>query len=217
MISLTKTADGSSTFYNDEIGEHYHSVHGALQESQHVFIQQGLSHFHQQHPNIESVNIFEVGFGTGLNFLLSVEYCTKHKIHLYYTGIEAYPLSKAQIQSTNYQELVNPEMFESFVMHYPETIEAETDYSFSKKMQELDLEGTFDIVYFDAFAPLHQAEMWEESILQKCADAINPNGIFVTYSITGRVKRFFSGLSFLVEKPPGANHKREMFRAIKHV
>src|ERR1700755_2086643 len=98
---FVKTADGSNTIYNPEVGEHYHSTNGALQESRHVFVNAGLQYF-LNHKNVESVSILEVGFGTGLNFLLTADFCADKSINLDYMGIEAYPLSAAMVSETGY-------------------------------------------------------------------------------------------------------------------
>ena len=106
MLELTATADGSFTIYNSTVGENYHSKHGALQESKHVFLESGLIHFLSSSPNIKAVSVLEVGFGTGLNFLLSADYCSSRGIKLNYTGIEAFPLPENLLSQTGYSNYV---------------------------------------------------------------------------------------------------------------
>src|ERR1700712_4965553 len=112
-LKITLTADGSNTIYNPEVGENYHSRHGALQESQHVFLNAGLKYFREQYPNKE-VSVLEVGFGTGLNFLLTADFCTQQNINLNYTGIEAFPLSDELLASTKYDQYITSQLWSDF-------------------------------------------------------------------------------------------------------
>ena len=107
MNKITLTADGSNTLYNETIGEHYHSKHGALQESKHVFIEAGLKHAINCFADQE-INILEVGFGTGLNFLLSAACCAEQQIPLRYTALEAFPLTIEELESTGYDNYLSP-------------------------------------------------------------------------------------------------------------
>jgi len=115
VLKIVKTTDGSNTIYNPQVGEHYHSTHGALQESRHVFINAGLLYFLAQVQEAPEISILEVGFGTGLNFLLSAEVCTDRKIDLDYTGIEAYPLSPEMIGETGYGQYVPDAIWNNFI------------------------------------------------------------------------------------------------------
>jgi tRNA U34 5-methylaminomethyl-2-thiouridine-forming methyltransferase MnmC len=121
MLEIIQTADGSNTIYNSLVGENYHSRHGALQESQHVFVNSGLIYFLGKNP-VDTISILEVGFGTGLNFLLSADECTGRKIHLEYTGIEAYPLSAEIIKQTGYDQYASAELWRQFVNNYEELL-----------------------------------------------------------------------------------------------
>lgn len=220
-LSFVQTADGSKTVYNPSVGENYHSINGALQESLHVFVKGGLAYFIQQSTE-RNIKILEVGFGTGLNFLLSADYAEQHQINLQYTGIEAYPLPSEIIENTGYQEyLENKNTWDSFINKYNESFTNSQDITSTCSLRihaqpilEFETEGQFDIIYFDAFARNYQPEMWSlETITQACK-FLKDKGIFVTYSVTGELKRALRSLGFDIQRPEGAAGKREMMRAI---
>jgi tRNA U34 5-methylaminomethyl-2-thiouridine-forming methyltransferase MnmC len=220
-LHFVVTADGSKTIFNPAVGENYHSKHGALQESKHVFVKSGL-HFFLENNNQTEVSVLEVGFGTGLNFLLSAEYCLENKVSLHYTGIEAFPLSSEMIGSTEYGNYVSEPLYSSFIQKYQQSLKAEVminDYCklqiVNCKLEEFIGTKQFDVLYFDAFAAIHQPEMWTTEALEHCCDYLKPGGVFVTYAITGNLKRSMKSLGFDIEKAPGAPGKREMLRAIK--
>jgi len=224
MLEIVKTADGSNTIFNAEVGEHYHSTHGALQESRHVFIQSGLAYFLENNPSANSVSILEVGFGTGLNFLLSADYCTDSKISLDYVGIEAYPLSPGMIRTTGYDQYLSAETWKMFNEKYGQALHSTTEFNPHCKLQIancklLDFRSNrqFDLIYFDAFASARQPEMWEEAAIGHTIQFLKSGGVFVTYAITGNLKRALKVLGCRVEKAPGAAGKREMLRAVKIV
>lgn len=220
QLEFVLTADGSKTIYNPLVGENYHSRHGALQESRHVFLNSGLGYFLDASPT-NRVSILEIGLGTGLNFLLTVDFCTTQKIYLDYTGIEAYPLSQEMISQTGYQEYVSPAVWESFIKHYPASINATAAINEYCQLQIANCKLTdfqsgqrYDVIYFDAFAAAHQPEMWNEEAITHTTGFLKPGGVFVTYAITGHLKRLLKSLGFAVQKAPGAPGKREMLRAI---
>ncbi|MDB5134894.1 MAG: mnmC [Mucilaginibacter sp.] len=238
MLELVTTADGSKTIYNSEVGENYHSRHGALQESRHVFLNAGLKYFLDQikisptggnSPGVQTgleragvVSILEVGFGTGLNFLLSADYCTDQQTGLQYTGIEAYPLSNELISQTGYGEYISAPVWDSFLKHYPESlikpVEINTHCQLQTihcKLLDFKSDTKYDVIYFDAFASVNQPEMWDEKAISHTIRFLKPGGIFVTYAITGNLKRTLKSLGLKVEKAPGAPGKREMLRAVK--
>lgn len=221
MLQLVTTADGSKTIFNSEIGENYHSKHGALQESRHVFLNSGLR-FYLQDKNPPEVKILEVGFGTGLNFLLSAECCLDAKLKLQYTGIEAYPLNEVFISQTGYQEYISEEIWKNFLEKYsqsinhPEKLNEYCSFEISHcHLADFKTDELYDIIYFDAFASVHQPEMWSFESLQHICNYLRSGGIFVTYAITGNLKRTMKALGFSVEKAKGAPGKREMLRARK--
>ncbi len=219
-LSFAITSDGSKTLFNSSIGEHYHSRHGALQESKHVFLESGLKYFLEE--GVKKARILEVGFGTGLNFLVSAEHCGLKNVVLEYTGIEAYPLSPDIIFNTDYNRYFTPELWEAFTRNYELALKRETQLNTFCNLQidcttllEFSSAKLFDIVYFDAFAAVHQPEMWNEEALSHISTFLSTGGIFVTYAITGNLKRTMKGLGFSIEKVPGAPGKREMLRAVK--
>ncbi|WP_423147065.1 tRNA (5-methylaminomethyl-2-thiouridine)(34)-methyltransferase MnmD [Rubrolithibacter danxiaensis] len=221
MLQLITTGDGSKTLFNPEIGENYHSKHGALQESRHVFLKSGLVFFLSANP-VKTVHVLEIGFGTGLNFLLTAEYCTQNQIQLHYTGIEAFPLSETLIAATDYNQYISPEIWESFLHIYPDSLTRQQNLNNCVQLQiahtsllNFKSHNFFDVLYFDAFAAVHQPEMWTNEALSSACTNLKKGGVFVTYAITGNLKRSMKSLGFGIEKAPGAPGKREMLRATK--
>lgn len=219
MLEIVRTEDGSNTIYNSEVGENYHSRHGALQESRHVFLRSGLEYFLSIN-NTNNVSILEIGFGTGLNFLLSADYCIPQNITLDYTGIEAYPVPESMIAQTGYDEYVSPAIWEQFISSYPYSLQHPVNLNKNCKLQiancklnDFASERQYDIIYFDAFAVAYQPEMWDEAAITHTLQFLKPGGVFVTYAITGNLKRTIKALGLKVEKAPGAPGKREMLRA----
>lgn len=223
MNILTPTADGSNTLFNETIGEHYHSAHGALQESKHVFINAGLKHAIEQNETKE-ISVLEVGFGTGLNFILSFSHCEENLVKLNYTGIEAFPLTREVLDETGYKAYVSANIWEKFINKYDDTINnaqilsSNCDLKIAHtKLDEFKTDQQFDLVYYDAFSVQHQPEMWTDEIITQVCNLIKPGGIFVSYAITGKLKRAVKACGFKIEKLAGAPGKREMLRAIKLV
>ncbi|MFD1257605.1 tRNA (5-methylaminomethyl-2-thiouridine)(34)-methyltransferase MnmD [Mucilaginibacter terrae] len=221
ILSIVPTADGSKTIYNAEIGENYHSKHGALQESQHVFLNSGLRYF-LAGTEITEVSVLEVGLGTGLNFLLTADFCTSKEIALTYTGIEAYPLSDEMIAQTGYHDYVPATIWQTFLDNYPLSLQQPVQLNTHVQLHTAHLQllnystdQLFNIIYFDAFAALHQPAMWSEQAIAHTIKFLKPGGVFVTYAITGNLKRQLKAAGFKVEKAPGAPGKREMLRATK--
>ena len=218
VIESKISEDGSSTLYRPDIDEHYHSVHGAIQESEHVFIQAGLEYFTSQ-----EVSILEVGFGTGLNALLTMVYRNGRNIR--YHAIERWPISEETIARLNYPACISskePAAKEYFRdLHnclWNQTMQI-TDW-FSIFKQNMDLRsfenaGPYDVVYFDAFAPDKQPELWTPEIFKKITDAMNKGGVLTTYSAKGSVKRALTEAGMTVTKLPGPPGKRDIIRAIK--
>ncbi|MGZ3756104.1 MAG: tRNA (5-methylaminomethyl-2-thiouridine)(34)-methyltransferase MnmD [Mucilaginibacter sp.] len=219
-LQLVPTADGSYTIYNEAVGEHYHSRNGALQESMHVFVNAGLEYFLAAHQTNE-VSILEVGFGTGLNFLLSAETCQQRGTKLNYTGIEAFPLSQELIIQTGYNQYVSAALWEQFTAGYPQLLQAEKEplqidectlSIATSPLLSFNSDQLFDIIYFDAFAASRQPEMWDEEAINHTIRFLKPGGVFVTYAITGNLKRMLKALGLTIQKIPGAAGKREMLR-----
>jgi len=219
MNIITPTADGSNTLYNETIGEHYHSKHGALQESKHVFIDAGLKF---ASADKSEISIFEVGFGTGLNFILSLEYCIKNNIKLNYTSLEAFPLTVDVLNQTGYKAYVLDEIWDSFISNYEASLKGVQTLSSLCTLEiphitlaDFKTDKKFDVIYYDAFSVQHQPEMWSDEIIAHACGFLRPGGTFVTYAITGKLKRAVKANNFTIEKLPGAPGKREMLRAFK--
>jgi tRNA U34 5-methylaminomethyl-2-thiouridine-forming methyltransferase MnmC len=215
------TDDGSHTIYLPEINETYHSTHGAIRESNHVFIENGLEFVANQ--GRKNIRIFELGFGTGLNALLTALHAERNKISITYQSIEAYPLDYESISRLNYSEKIQSagvdDMFKKMHTTSWEIWQIISPFFKLKKMkgliQELDLLDTFDLCYFDAFAPSKQPEMWERPILEKIKNMLTNHGVLTTYCAKGQLKRDLRGLGFEVETLEGPPGKKEILRAVK--
>ncbi len=227
---IITTADGSKTIHLVEWNEHYHSVHGAIQEANHVFIKHGLLFFvaslvglklskNQIHHNI---SILEIGFGTGLNTFITLLEAEKRKLNIDYFGVEAFPISTEELQALNYPEQLKENTDEIFhKIHQSPWDECQAitpQFSLTKQKKffdAIDDKEAFDIIYFDAFGARVQPELWTELIFKAMYEALKPNGLLVTYSAKGSVRRAMQSVGFQVEKLPGPPGKREMLRANK--
>lgn len=219
-IEVRITADGSTTLYRKDIDETYHSHHGALQEARHVFIQEGLA-LKAQQPKI---TILEIGLGTGLNALLSYLYAADHNLQIEYHGLEAFPLQEDILKHVNYKKMILDDRVETAFEHlhrapWNEKFQLSEHFEMLKLADELQRytgqNGFFDIVYFDAFGPRAQEEMWDIKLLEKLRESLKTGGFLVTYCAKGSFKRNLKELGFVVENVPGPPGKREMTRAIK--
>lgn len=216
-LQLQHTEDGSDTLYLPQLDEHYHSVHGAIQESQHVFIRHGLNLFSER----KCVKIFEIGFGTGLNALLSLDFAVAHRMNVDYYAIEKYPLDESVYGRLNYANAIGGYGFEYTLMHEAEwggrTSIADA-FNLTKIKADLtnsNIGNGYDLVYQDAFAPDKQPEMWTADVFEKLYEAMSKCGVLVTYSAKGQVRRNMQAAGFTVERLPGPPGKREMLRACK--
>lgn len=214
------TEDGSTSIHLPDWNENYHSKHGAIQEAQHVFIKNGLSLF----SNCD-VSIMEMGFGTGLNALITVIESKKLSQNIEYVGVEAYPVDIAEISSMNYvSQLDAPQLSDVFnTMHsspWNEKILLQKNFEFTKRQQffdTIDDNNKFDLIYFDTFGYRVQPECWSTDVFRKMFAALKSHGVLVTYAARGVVKRSMIEVGFSVEKLEGPPGKREMFRATKNV
>ena len=217
-LELKTTADGSLTLFVPGLQEHYHSVHGALQESEHVFIKAGLNAAREQFA--PPINILEIGFGTGLNAVLTLAEARKTNLALAYDTVEAFPLPwqlLEQVQA-NYPAELQPIFGVVHNCAWNQPLPVYSGICFRKwqgRLQELELMPQhYQVVYFDAFAPEKQPELWNEDIFRKIRAAMQPKGALVTYCAKGSVKRAMRAAGFEVEALPGPPGKREMTRAI---
>lgn len=217
---IFETQDGSHSIMSEEYGVSYHSRYGAVQESRHVFIEAGL---HYKSLTNKDISILEFGFGSGLNALLTLLEAAKHKLNIQYTALEAYPISLEEAQTLNYPTLLNAEhaaplFLQMHTCQWGDTIQVSPGFEFKKELRQfenIDYKDQFDLIYFDAFAPNAQPELWEKPVLEKAYNALKTNGIFVTYCAKGSVKRTLKELGFTLEAIPGPPGKREMTRCIK--
>ena len=215
---IIKTSDGSTTIHIPEWNEQYHSIHGAIQEANHVYINNGL-----RYKNTNEIAILEIGFGTGLNSFMTFLAAQKKELLIEYVGVEAYPILEEELLKLNYvAELGAPQfakVFESFHSSSWEKKHQITSYfSLLKRKQffhEIDDENKFDVIYFDAFGARVQPELWNEEIFLKMFLALKSEGVLVTYAAKGSVRRAMQSVGFTVERLPGPPGKREMLRALK--
>lgn len=216
------TEDGSHSIAIPAINVTYHSIHGAIQESMHVFIEAGLRYVINS-STTKQLNLLEIGFGTGLNTLLTAIEAEKIGTSIYYVGIEPYPLSNEEVCSLNYCALLGrKDLQDDFIkMHQCEwnkSIAVTGNlliYKSNQKLQSFEENKKFDLIYFDAFAPNAQPELWTKEVFEKLYGMMAAGGILVTYCSKGDVRRAMQAAGFSVEKIPGPPHKREMLRAVK--
>ena len=216
------TNDGSKTLHINELNENYHSHHGALQEAQHVFIKNGLNLV-----NDYEINILELGFGTGLNVLVTInEYLKTDKNHIInYFSLEKYPINESEIQNLAYYELFDDQKFTEIYQkihtaEWEKPIEIVNGFNLFKiQCDFFDLKNlnlpTIDLVYYDCFGARVQPDLWEKPLFEMVSDIMAVNGLLTTYSSKGSVRRILEELHFKVEKKQGPPGKREMINAIK--
>lgn len=218
---IITTEDGSVTIFIPELNECYHSIHGAANESNHIFIDAGLKFVLKEQTQL---NILEIGFGTGLNAFLTLGYCLHNHCSIDYIGLEPYPLVAAEIEQLNYAQLsdsIEQIDYLKNIHQIPWETKGIISDNFSllktkQKIEEAILpDNHFDLVYFDAFAPTVQPHLWQQSIFEKISHSMKPGGVLVTYSCKGDVKRALKACGFNIEKLPGPKGKREFLRGIK--
>jgi len=219
------TGDGSKTIHIPEWNEQYHSKHGAIQEARHVFLKMGLNYFltKKSFKDKASISILEIGFGTGLNALLTFFEAQKMNASIQYVGVEAYPVTQEEIEAMDYVSLVKEEKAQKVydTLHsapWGSKLAISSAFQLRKRQQrfeDITDQEVFDIVYFDAFGARVQPELWGEDIFSKMCNALREKGILVTYAAKGSVRRAMQAVGFEVERLPGPPGKREMLRAVK--
>ncbi len=215
---IITTSDGSKTIHIVDWDEQYHSKHGAIQEAYHVFIKSGLALF-----SGSDVAILEIGFGTGLNALITLLEAEKRALNITYRGVEAYPITEVELQQLNYiAELQATDFQEQFLQMHQSPWEQHTAittrFSLCKQQKDfmkIDDVAAFNLIYFDAFGARVQPELWTEVVFAKMYKALKNNGVLVTYAAKGSVRRAMQAVGFVVERLPGPPGKREMLRATK--
>ena len=214
--NIILTDDGSNSIFNCNINESYHSKYGAINESQHVFINYGLKFISKK-----EIKIFEVGFGTGLNALLSFVYCQKNKIKIDYQTIEKFPLDKTKYSPLNFSEKLKIKKNIFINLHrskWESKLEISDFFSITKYAQDLNYfnhKYYYDLIYFDAFSPEKQPELWTEKIFKSLYNNLNYNGVLITYCAKGAIKRILKKIGFQIFAFPGPNGKREITQARK--
>lgn len=218
-IEIITTEDGSHSLFNSVLNETYHSVHGAIQESKHVFIKAGLEHRLRQ-SNPAQIHILEVGFGTGLNALLTLQHAIGLKNKFYYTTLETFPLPETIWSKLNYSDSITNNYFEKLHASpwekwqlIAENVEL-LKMNSSLEIAQL-VPNHYDLIFFDAFAPSKQPEMWQLSQLEKIVKSMKAGAIYVTYCAKGQLKRDLKSLGLHVESLPGPPGKMEMVRGSK--
>ncbi len=220
---IRTTSDGSKTLYINDLNENYHSHHGALQEAQHVFIDNGL----KQLDDYE-IHILELGFGTGLNLLVTInEFMKTDKNHvIHYFTLEKYPVNEIEVNELDYGAVFNePELAKIYkqihASDWNKTTELIPNFFFTKfncdffDIKDMDL-PKIDLVYFDCFGARVQPDLWEKPLFEMVSDKMKKGGLLTTYSSKGSVRRILKELNFNVEKKAGPPGKREMINAIKN-
>ena len=217
QTELKITEDGSYTLFVPGIDECYHSTHGAIQESMHIFIEGGLKQCQK-----DEIRILEIGFGTGLNAFLTMLEAERSEKHIHYTSLELYPVETGKAMQLNYPEQLAPEKRQAFEkMHTAEwNVEISITPFFKLNKLEADftvsiLNDNYDVVYFDAFSPEKQPEMWSRELFEKIYSHCNQGAVLTTYCAKGIVRRAMQTAGFLVERLPGPPGKREILRGRK--
>ena len=218
-VELFITTDGSTTLYSSKFGEHYHSTFGAIQESAHIFIQAALDGFRDKQSHI---NILEIGFGTGLNALLTLLWAEKFDQQIQYHGLEAFPISEELACLLNYHEIlkIDQQLFLKFHQPFNEPYTIKGRFTLEKEIIMLEkavfAKEKYDVIYFDAFSPEAQPGLWTKDIFSKLFKSLKRGGVMTTYSCKGIVKRALKESGFRIEKLPGPPGKREFLKASKN-
>jgi len=220
-LKIIKTSDGSDTIFNEDLNETYHSLNGSINESELVYIRNGLEYFLNK-KTTDSVRVLEIGFGTGLNFLLTKIFMEERSEKLFYHTLEPFPLPSGLIKKINYIEKIGESYRDIFNKSHKsrpnETVNLNEKISFLRSeltLESIKFSKKYDVIYFDAFAPSRQPEIWGIENLEKIYSHMNLNSILVTYCSSGRFKRDLRRVGFGVVVLPGPAGKREMVRAIK--
>lgn len=215
--TIVITSDGSHSLYVPEIDECYHSTNGAIQESRHIFIEAGFNHCSKL-----DISVLEIGFGSGLNALLTFLEAEKKELRIHYTALEKYPVDSETVALLNYPALTDEKAISVFQqMHdcdWDKTI-ALSDFFELEKIEcdftDFQLQEEYDLVFFDAFSPEKQPEMWTEDQFEKIYNHCCKGAILTTYCAKGAVRRVLQKVGFSVERLPGPPGKREILRAVK--
>ena len=220
-LRIIKTSDGSDTIFNSELNETYHSLNGSINESNIVYIQNGLEYYLNRNKE-NNIKILEIGFGTGLNFLLTYIFLEKRNEKIYYHTLEPYPLPNEIIKKLNYISKIGNQYGDIFNLSHnlkndkKNALTKKIDFLKSKiSIEDIALSNNYDIIFFDAFAPSKQPSIWNKKNLNKIYSNMKDGAILVTYCSSGQFKRDLKSIGFEVEVLPGPMGKKEMVRAVK--
>lgn len=218
---IKQTSDGSKTLYVPELDEHYHSTHGAYNEAMHVFVDMGLNHINRSHES--PIKLLEIGFGTGLNALLTLRWANENSIAIDYCGVEKYPVDFEQAIQMDYLSIYDLKAYtKGFELMHTSEIGEKLSISDNFKLNKVKCdfrdikdENEFDLIFYDAFGPRVQGDLWRLDMFERMYLALKANGVLVTYCAKGQVRRDMQTAGFTVERLPGPPGKREMLRATK--
>ncbi len=220
---IITTADGSKTIHLESWNEQYHSKHGAFQEANHVYINKGFLHRVNTFQG-NTIEVLEIGFGTALNAMLTFTESIKQSLKINYTAYEAYPVQELELEALDYESKFPSNYVDFFKkMHtvsWNEFFEIAPHFFLNKqlkKFDQLEAANTYDLIFYDAFGPRVQPELWTEKLFQKMFNSLKNNGILVTYCAKGSVRRTMQAVGFNTERLPGPPGKREMLRATKKI
>ncbi len=219
--SWVPTKDGSYTIKINSLKETYHSLHGAVTESEFVYVKNGLRFWQNTHPEAKAA-VLEMGYGTGLLAYLNFLDQFDSKMNIDYTALEAYPLTITDLERLNYDRFIASEECISFLqfskLEWEKVHQLTTDYSLLKReilFEKFESKTLFDVIYYDAFGAHAQPDLWNTEWMKKCFDLLNHGGVWVSFCAKGSVRRALQEVGFLAERLPGPPGKREMLRAVK--
>ncbi|MEO9483012.1 MAG: tRNA (5-methylaminomethyl-2-thiouridine)(34)-methyltransferase MnmD [Ekhidna sp.] len=219
-IKIITTEDGSHSLFDENLNETYHSTRGAKGESLHVFVKEGLEHWVTKNAAKEAIKILEVGLGTGLNAFLTAQFATAKKKKIHFTSLEPFPIAREIYQHLNFYQSEEEKdlLMKIHASDWEEVIHLSQDFSLYKTqstLEKYESDELFDIIYFDAFAPSKQPEVWSLDNLKRCHDLLEKGGVLTTYCAQGQFKRNLTEVGFDVETLQGAMGKKEMVRGVK--
>ncbi|NQZ76508.1 MAG: tRNA (5-methylaminomethyl-2-thiouridine)(34)-methyltransferase MnmD [Ekhidna sp.] len=218
-IKIITTEDGSHSLFDEELNETYHSTRGARGESMHVFIKEGLEYWLSQNKS-EEVKMLEIGLGTGLNAFLTAQFAEARNQKIHFTSLEPYPIDREIYESLNYHssEKEQESLMDIHDSTWEKTVGINNNFELLKSTSPLEQFSSptqFDIIYFDAFAPSKQPEVWSLENLERCYEMLASGGVLTTYCAQGQFKRNLASAGFTVETLQGAMGKKEMVRGLK--
>ena len=219
-LAIIETSDGSNSISSKNYQASYHSIHGAIEESMHIFISAGI--YYKIRQGVKKLKVFEMGFGTGLNAFLSLIAARKHNIEIEYHSIELHPLDSDIYQSLNFHEFIpgsqRMDLVNLHEINWGQLTKVDNHFSIKKIHGDLhlvELQESYDLIYYDAFAPSSQPDLWEKSIQGKLYGVLQDQGALLTYCAQGKFKRTLKAIGYKLDRLDGPGRKHEMTRAVK--